>query len=307
MPESFLMLIMILLYTFNAMFSRLYTDKYPCDKRYAPMVFAVVSGCVVGVVSFITGLISGGDFVFNPVTFIIGALNAFILYGYDEFLIKSSASGSYSVLMVFNLGGAIIIPSVIKAIVPYSAGGTVAITFVQIIAMAIICASVYMVSKKSTELEEKNAGADSGKFFVYCLCLALCNGLHGSLVDIQGELTGTAQKQLLLIYTHIGSAIIALVRLIIEKKKDFTAPFKQNKPSLIYLLSASLCAALAANMLVLLVGQVDLSLLYTFSNAGIMLFSSFAAMILFKEQLSALNIVGCVLMIFGLVVMGAGG
>ena len=63
-------------------------------------------------------------------------------------------------------------------------------------------------------------------------------------------------------------------------------------------------AALAINLLVIILEIIESpTLLYTFDNAGVMLMSVLLSAIVFKEKLSKVNVIGCVIMCIGLVCM----
>lgn len=291
-----LIALVILLYTLQSLFTRLYTDYYPGDKSLTTPVFAVVCGLIVTVVSFI---FSGFSFSCGWLTVLLGAINAVILYGYDAFIIKASATGPYSILMTFSLTGGIVIPAIVSWMffgVPFS--------FVQLISIAIIFVSVLMISKKDDEAENKEEHQKHRTFFlIICTLLGLANGMYGVLLNTQQELTGVAEKEEMVAVTFIGAAVISLVQLIAKEKKNAVKAFKQTKLSLVFLLLTALVSALAINALVIALDGIDTTLVYTFDNAGVLLLSALASAVFFKEKLSKLNIIGCVIMSLGLICM----
>ena len=292
----FLIALVILLYTLQSLFTRMYTDHYPGDKSLTTPVFAVVCGIIVTVVSFI---FSGFSFSCSWLTLLLGLINAAVLYGYDAFIIKASATGPYSILMTFSLTGGIVVPAVVSWVffsVPFS--------WVQLISILIIFASVIMISKKDDEAENKEEHAKHRTFFlVICTLLGLANGLYGVLLNIQQELTGVSEKEEMVAITFIGAALISLVQLIVKEKKNTLKAFKQTKLSFVYLILTALVSALAINALVIALDGIDTTLVYTFDNAGVLLLSAIASAILFKEKLSKLNIIGCIIMSLGLICM----
>ena len=296
MYTVFIIALVILLYTLQSLFTRLYTDHYPGDKGLTTPVFAVVCGLIVTAVSFI---FSGFRFSCGWLTVLLGIINAAILYGYDAFIIKASATGPYSILMTFSLTGGIVVPAIVSWIffsVPFS--------WVQLISILIIFGSVLMISKKESEDENKEEHKKHRTFFlIICTLLGLANGLYGVLLNTQQELTGVAEKEEMVAVTFIGAAVISLVQLIVKEKKNTPKAFRQTKLSLIYLLLTALVSALAINALVIALDGIDTTLVYTFDNAGVLLLSAIASAILFKEKLSKLNIIGCIIMSIGLMCM----
>ena len=291
-----LIALVILLYTLQSFFTRLYTDYYPGDKSLTTPVFAVVCGLIVTAVSFV---FSGLSFSCSRLTILLGVINAVILYGYDAFIIKASATGPYSILMTFSLTGGIVIPAIVSWMffnVPFS--------WVQLISIAIIFVSVLMISKKDDEAENKEEHKKHRTFFlVICTLLGLANGMYGVLLNTQQELTGVLEKEEMVAVTFIGAAVISLVQLIVKEKKEALKAFKQTKLSLVFLLLTALVSALAINALVIALDGIDTTLVYTFDNAGVLLLSALASAVFFKEKLSKLNVIGCIIMSIGLICM----
>lgn len=285
--STILICFLILLYTFQSFFCRKYTDNYPGDPNDASDVLTVVYGLVVAVISLI---FSGFDFVFNPITLIFGIANAVALIGYNAFLVKASQTGSYSIMMVFNLSGGIVIPAIVSVFF----GDRLSI--IQIISILAIFVSVYMMSKKQEDVK------NSAIFFVFCGLLAICNGTYGALLNAQQKITSVEQKEEMVIYTFIISSIVALVTLIIKRKKGIGKAFKQTKKSFIYVIACAIVAALAINLLVIILEIIKSpTLLYTFDNAGVMLMSFLISAIIFKEKITKTNVAGCILMCVGLI------
>ena len=296
MYTVFIIALVILLYTLQSLFTRLYTDHYPGDKGLTTPVFAVVCGLIVTAVSFI---FSGFAFSCGWLTVLLGIINAVILYGYDAFIIKASATGPYSILMTFSLTGGIVVPAIASWMffsVPFS--------IVQLVSILIIFASVLMISKKEDENENKEEHKKHRTFFlIICTLLGLANGLYGVLLNTQQELSGVAEKEEMVVVTFIGAAVISLVQLGVKEKKNTIAAFKQTKLSLIFLLLTALVSALAINALVIALEGANATLVYTFDNAGVLLLSAIASAVFFKEKLSKLNIIGCIIMSIGLICM----
>ena len=298
MPLIVVIALVILLYTMQSLFTRLYTDYYPGDKGLTTPVFAVVCGLIVTVVSFI---FSGFSFSCGWLTVLLGVINAFVLYGYDAFIIKASSTGPYSILMTFSLSGGIIIP----AIVSWASNFKENFSFVQLFAIAIIFVSVLMITSKKEDAENKEELKKHRTFFlIICTLLGLANGLYGVLLNLQQELTGASEKEEMVVVTFIGAALISLVQLLTKEKKNALKAFKQTKLSLTFLLLAAAVSALAINALVIALEGVNETVVYTFDNAGVLLLSAIASAVFFKEKLSKLNIAGCLVVSVGLACMG---
>ena len=297
MTSAILIFVIILLYTLQSFLCKLYTDRYPGKSRLASSIFTVVSGCIIALISL---AFAGFRLTVEPMTMFFGVLNAVILYGYNICMAKASQTGSYSILMVFMIAGGIVIPG----IVAFFAFGD-ALSVCQILSMLVIFVSVYLVSYKKDENAVQVSGGKATKliFFLACFGLALTNGLYGTLLDVQQRVTGAEQKETMLITTFVSAVLISSVGMLMRERRGFFRAFRQTGSSLFFLVLCSICAGLAINLLVLALPLINVTVLYTFDNSGVMLLSVLASCIFFKEKLSPLNTIGCITMCAGLVGM----
>ena len=297
MTSAILIFVIILLYTLQSFVCKLYTDRYPGKSSLASSIFTVVSGCIIALISL---AFAGFRLTVEPMTVFFGVLNAVILYGYNVCMAKASQTGSYSILMVFMIAGGIVIPG----IVAFFAFGD-ALSVWQILSMLVIFVSVYLVSYKKEEGASQSSVGGSQKliFFLSCFGLALTNGLYGTLLDVQQRVTGVEQKETMLITTFVSAVLISSVGMLMRERRGFFRAFRQTGSSLFFLVLCSICAGLAINLLVLALPLINVTVLYTFDNSGVMLLSVLASCIFFKEKLSPLNTIGCITMCAGLVGM----
>jgi len=297
--SGFLIAFIVLLYTFQSFLCKKYSDNYPGDPDTASPVFTIVSGVTVALVSV---ALSGFSFSASWLTMLLALINGIALFGYNMFLIKASQCGSYSVLMVCNLAGGIILPSIV-AILCFGDK----LSLIQVISVLAIFAAVYMISLKKPRSDSENGAAgeikdvscaqNSSKLFpVFCLLLAVCNGTYGSLLDAQQRLLGAGEREEMVALTYLLAVLFSAFALGFKKRKEFLSSFKQTKVSLIFLITCSLIVATAVNLLVYLIPLVNITVLYTFDNAGVMLLSVIFSCVFFKEKLSVTNIIGCAIM-----------
>jgi drug/metabolite transporter (DMT)-like permease len=289
----------VLLYTLQSLFTRFYTDNYPGDKNLTTPVFAVVCGLIVTAVSFV---FSGFSYSCSWQTVLLGIANAVVLYCYDAFIIKASATGPYSILMTFSLTGGIVVPAIASWIFPVFFGAR--FSWVQLVSMLIIFSSVLLISKKEGEDLDSPENKEHKTFFlIICTLLGLANGMYGVLLTTQQQITGVGEKEEMVAVTFIGAAVISLIQIIAKEKKNTLKAFKQTKMSLTFLLFTAIVSALAINALVIALDGIDTTLVYTFDNAGVLLLSAVASAIFFKEKLSRSNVIGCIIMSLGLICM----
>ncbi|MBE6555261.1 MAG: hypothetical protein E7663_03365 [Ruminococcaceae bacterium] len=279
---------MVLLYTMQSLLCKKYSDHYPGDPEMASPVFTVVSGMFVVLVAF---FVSGFSFSFSSVTVLLGVINAVALFGYNRFIIEAAQSGPYSVLMVFSIAGGIVIPTAVAHLLFQES-----LSILKILALLVVFLAVWLISRKQGEARPK-----SGKFFVTCLLLGICNGTYGCLLDVQQRLTGVEEKDEMVAITYGVAVLLSFVVLAIKQKRRIAATMRQTGRSALYLAACSLAVAAAINLLVYIIPLVDLTVLYTLDNSGTMLLSVIASVIFFRERLSRTNVIGCVTMAAALV------
>ncbi|MBQ8689051.1 MAG: EamA family transporter [Clostridia bacterium] len=303
--------VLIILYTLQSLFTKLYTEKYPGKPENAASVLTVASGITVVIITFFC--FSLCSFTFNPYSILIGALNAVALYGYNYFIVKASSSGPYSILMMFNLSGGIIIPIIAALIMGWdSSWDTTFQIILNTVSILAIISAVYMVSVKkeaSADGKSTESGKKSGisaSFILSCLGLAVCNGVYGIFLTLQNQTEaagGEANRDEMVITTFFFAALISFVLGLIREKGAFLGAFRQNKISAMYLIATSLVFALAINLIVIIIPHFDTTILYTIDNSSVLIMSVLISWIFFKEKLSRLNVIGISIMVLALVCM----
>ena len=88
-----------------------------------------------------------------------------------------------------------------------------------------------------------------------------------------------------------------------EKQKTLTA-FRFNKKCVLFLAIFLIISGLAVNVLVLLLGYLNVAVLYTVDNGGVMMLSALYSITLFKEKVTPLKIAGIVIAVACLCVLG---
>ncbi len=290
-PQIAFMALIIVLYTFQNFFCKRFSLGYSGED--STPVLTIVGGIIVVATTFV---LSGCVFSAQALTVILGVINAVALYFYNDFLLKASVSGPYSVLIVFAVFGGISIPALVKWI-----GFGDAMTGPAMVFLAVIMVSVYLMSVKPAGENEALTNKISVKFLLYCIGLFVCNGSYAAILALQQELTGEAEKEELIMVTFAVAAVISLVSLIV-KKANLKSAFTMSKGALANLVIYALSASFAINSLVIiLLLEVNTGVLLAVQNAGVMLVSVIFSLVFFKEKLTRMNAVGCFFMTIGLV------
>ena len=282
----------ILLYTFQNLFFKMFADRYPGKSKYVSYVYCVVCGLVSGFVSLAFG---GFSFDFNPLTLLFGVLNSITAPLYYLALSLASQNGPYSIVMVFNIAGGISIPVLVSAI----AFGEYPSVW-KLLCFLVIFVAGYFVTKRPNESAQiKNKKV----FFASLVFLGVVNGCYGGLINLQRGFAGESQNDEMLIYTFLISAVFSLIFLFFRNGKEAPRLFVQTKGSAAFMIAAAISAAFAVNMLVIMAGFINVNLLWTFNNSGVLVVSVLASAIFFKEKMSLQNIIGCVVVAAALVVV----
>ena len=165
--------------------------------------------------------------------------------------------------------------------------------------VAIIAFSILLVSKKKGE----SLFSGGLQFWIFTILLFVFNGLYGAIMAHQSAYSvTTGSKNELIICTFGFSALVNTVIGFYQRKSKFISDFRQSKASLISLLLSSVFTASAVILLTILINSgMSTDILFTFDNAGVLLFSVLFSFVVFKEKLSWVNLVGCATMAFGLV------
>ena len=167
------------------------------------------------------------------------------------------------------------------------------------IAIVMIIASIALVSKK-----EGDTKVSDPRFYLFCAGLFLSNGLYGALLNVQQEITGVAEKEEMVFLTFTVSALVSVAIGLLTQRGKFLSRFRQTQKSALFLLISSVATACAVNLLVLLIELMeDTTVLYTFDNSGVLLISVIGSCVFFKEKLSRINVIGCVLTCIGLIMI----
>jgi drug/metabolite transporter (DMT)-like permease len=194
--------------------------------------------------------------------------------------------------MVFCIAGGIILPTLVS----FFAFGETMSPWKWVAVLISLCA-VYMMSYRSSgKVEWKRA------FIPCCIGLALANGAYGTILNTQQQLTGEGEKEELIAITYAIAAAVSFI-IYLAKERGSVRGFRQTKASLIYLVFCSVVVALAINVLVSIIPLINITVLYTFDNAGTLLLSVICSVVFFKERLTKLNVVGCAVMCASLVMI----
>ena len=293
---AFLVFIMVLCYTCQSLFTRLFSANY--KGKVAALSTSVFAVCFGGFIGLATLLVNG--FAFAPAwpTLLFGLLNAGMLILYNTSLIEAGNRGSYSFLMIANLFGGIIVPLFVRVLFYHAS-----LSALQIIAVILMLISFVVMNARNLSL--KGAG---GSYYIWCLLLFLANGLYSAIMDIQPQTMSNmglpAQRTEMIAISYLGMALVSLLIEFVKGGKDrIITGFKMGKKSALFAVSCGIVATLASNLLLTLVTQVPSTILYTIDNGGVLVLSILCSFVIFKEKPTWEQVLGMVMAVVSIVLI----
>lgn len=285
--SNLLVAVLVLLYTFQSAFCNLYAKHYPGKKAHSSAVYSVLYGLIVAAGTFVFA-----KFALHPstLTLVLGILNGAALVTYNTLLIKAAALGPFSVTMIFNLSGGILIPLFWSALHDGES-----LSPWQYAAIAVMLLSFVLLN-----LEEKKDGERarvSLPFILTVTLLGCVNGLYGTFMNTVERTFDGAENADMIIVTFFSSAVLALLLLLIRAKGESLPAFRQTPRSAFFALSASVCACAAINLLMHALSLINVAVLYTLNNGGVLIVSVLWSVAVLREKLGRTKAVGLVLAI----------
>lgn len=290
----FLVPIMVFLYSFQALFTRLYSANYAgVDSNQSTPVFSVCYGLFIGFASLIAGLARNFSFAPTWQTWACGLTNAVMLFLYNTSMIESGNRGSYSFLMIASMSGGILVPLIFELLRGQP------VTPLQGFAMALMIFSFVIMHCRGLSLK-----GSSGLYYFWCAVLFLSNGMYAVFMSLQTELTSGMQSTEMNTILFTSTALIAAVFQIIRGQgRQLIEGFRMGKKAAVYLLICCASATAAVNLLLLLLPHMTNSVLYTIDNGGVLVLSIVYSFFLFKERPKLEQWIGMLLALISIVLI----
>ena len=268
-----LVTLMILFFSFQSLFTRLYSASYAGpDAGKATSVFSVCYGVFIAAASFLLG---GMTFAPSWQTILLGLLNAGMLILYNTSIIEAGNRGSYSFLMVASMFGGILVPMAIGLLF---LGET--LSGLQIVAVVMMLVSLVLMNVRSISFK----GA-SKSYYLWCIALFFANGLYGAILNLQAEVMDGAQRTEMLTILYLCSALAVIITECAKGQgKQLISGFKMGKKSALFMVITCLSATAAANLLLYILTLMSSSVLYTIDSGAVLVVSILYSLILFKEK-----------------------
>ncbi len=284
--------LMILFFSFQSLFTRLYSAHYAgADRGSATSVFSVCYGVLVAAASFFLG---GMRFSPSWQTVLLGLINAGMLILYNTAIIEAGNRGSYSFMMVSCMFGGILVPMAVGVIFLGER-----LTGLQITAVVLMLVSLVLMNMDAHSLR----GA-SRSYYLWCLALFLANGLYGTINNLQTQIMDGAQRTEMLTILYLGSALAVIAMEGLRGRGHrLLVGFRMGWKSWLYVILACVSATAAANLMLYILTQMSSSILYTIDSGAVLVLSMLYALVLFREKPSRVQAVGMLVAVVSIVLI----
>lgn len=293
MLTGILILILTLLFSWQSLFARKYTENYAGPSEAdASNIYNIIYGCVIALLTF---ALAGFRFAPSLPTVLLGALNAVMLTTYNKSLVKGSVLGPYSFLMLCLLSGGILVPMLYNMLFMGER-----LTGVQLGGIGVLLAAIAAMNLQGLTFKGEKP---SRSYFIYCIILFVVNGFYGQLMNIQQAVMAGAQREEMIMMTF-GVTGLASAASMLRRPADLKAGFRMGKRAALFACAACVVATSAANLMVYLISVMDsATILFAIDNGGVMLLSAVYSIVFFKEKPNSGQLIGIVLSVLSIVLL----
>lgn len=221
---------------------------------------------------------------------IFGLVYGVILCAFLYFKTASLAEGSVSITTL--IGSAAFIPATIFGV--FYASETVSVY--QIIGMVVMLISIAICVNVKSAKERPTF-----KWAIYCIMFFIAGSALGAFFKVFGRSSAFSEINGMMLYASIFSAILFfLTGALINKQKNLPTPTIARK-SLSYVVGSGLAGCLYVRINLSLSAVISSAIFFPVTNGSIVMITTIAGYLLFKEKLTKMQKVGILLGIVAIV------
>ena len=289
---TLILLFMIAIYTCQSLACSRFGKYYPGDPAKTSSVFSVLYGGVCMVFTLVFTACTGGfPIALSLPTILFGVVNGIVLTTYNQFLLKSSAMGPYSIVMIFMLSGGLLIPVLWSVVAEGNR-----LNALQWVAIVLTLAAFLILNMP------KKGEKATVSFIVSCSVLGIANGTYGILMNTQQTMTNNTENAGMIVFTFGTCAVLSLVMMLLPAKGEKFAPaaaaksaFTFNGACIAWGLGSALSASVAVNILMWILSKVNVAVVYAMTNGGVLLVSVLISLFFLGEKCTLTKAVGIAL------------
>ncbi len=284
--------LMVVCYTIQSLFSKCFAMHYEGEPETASLVFATVFGTFIAVTTFVFG-----GFSFSPSwqTVVFALTNAVMLVLFHLSQIGSTSRGSYAISNICMLFGGILVQLPVSA---FLLGKPM--VWYQYAAIAVLLIAFVLLNIEGVSM----TGTKKGYWF-FCLLLFLSNGIFGAVNSMQGHFVGDGERTEMITIAYLGSALLALFSAVAKRGGKVFADFKLKPKAIIFALGCCTAATVAVNLLLYIysIPEVNPSVISAIDNGGVLVLTTLAAVVLFKERPTKIQYCGLALALGSIILL----
>ena len=285
-----LLILLALIYTFQSLFAKMYSDRYIGEERFSSPVFSVIYGFVI---AFCTLAINGFSYHPSLFTLLMGIGNGLVIFLYNLALIEGSRRGPYSLVMICNLSGGLLMP-----LFALSICGMETLSILSIVGVCLMLVAFVLLNLKDGQQQKPKKS-----FYFWILFLAIVNGSFSVFLSLQTNLMAGEERSEMLVTTFAFGGLFSLLYLLLTARKKFISTFRTSWKAFLCALGSCVAATAAANLVMYLYSVMSNTVVNATNQGGILVFSVLVSLLFFKERMNWKQVVGAVVAVVAVILL----
>lgn len=250
---------------------------------------------IIWTVIMLIWFFASGDRTISAAAMIFGAIYGAILCLFLYFKNESIASGPVSLTSL--IGNCAFITATWFGVI-YAKESVSAF---QLVGMALILVALFLCINP-----KKSAEKLTSRWFVYCVAFFFAGGFIGMFYKVFGRSDAAREVNgMMLTASAVSCVLFFVVGIIVNKAAKAPTP-TIKKESLIYILLSGITGCVYIRLNVSLSAIIPSAIFFPVANGGIVIITTAAGALIFKEKLNKIQIAGVVVGLVAIVITGCG-
>ena len=249
----------------------------------------------VWIIIMLAWLLSSGDVTVTPSAVCFGIIYGVILCLFLYFKNQSIATGPVSLTSLIGNSAFIIATWFGVIYVPER------ISTFQLVGMLLIVISLFLCINPKRSAEKL-----SKRWFAYCIAFFFVGGLIGIFYKVFGKSSAAQEVNGMMLTASIVSCVLFFVLGIIVNKSAKLPMPKIKKEALSYILLSGVTGCVYIRLNVSLSAIIPSAIFFPVANGGIVILTTIAGALLFREKLNKLQLSGIVVGLIAICITGCG-
>lgn len=141
-------------------------------------------------------------------------------------------------------------------------------------------------------------------YYVWCVLLFVSNGAFSVTTALQANQVGSVDRSEMVVITYLGSFVIALLQLLITRRKKIGSDFARiGKKAWLAGAVSFTCATIAINLALYVLTLMNPAIYAAVENGAILVMSAVCSAVLFKERFTKMQLVGMAMITASIVLL----